>query len=658
MLDRLNMTDSPMRCLFWAVLLATITFAAYAHTARCGWIWDDDDYLTENAALERDGGMLDIWFKPGTTKQYYPLVFTTFKVERQLWGLNPAGYHLVNVALHALGAILWWRILRRLNLPGAWMAAAIFALHPVHVESVAWVTERKNVLSGVLYAGALLAWLRFCPFDEDRPPAERNWAMYALALALFVLALLSKTVTSTLPAAIALGIWWKRGRIKAIGRRDAVALAPMLLVGIAMGLFTVRMEQTSVGATGGAWDYTFVERSLIAGRALWFYASKLFWPAELIFIYPRWRIDSEAAGQWLYLLAALGTIVGLWLARHRIGRGPLAGVLFFAGTLFPALGFFNIYPMRFSFVADHFQYLASMGVIVPATAGVAAMVRQLGPGGRRAAAMVCCVLLVALGVRTWAQTRQYTNAETLWRATIRLNPDAAIAHNNLGAILQQRGEHRDALSAYHQAIRLEPDGFEGYFNVGEALSAMGHYDEAVKYYRHAVESNDAFIDGWLSLAVALEHGEHYDEAIEAYAHAVQVAPQHFQARYFYADALHNAGRLDDAIEQYEAAVRLRPDDATVRYFTAAALAEAQRDAPALVHLDAALALLPSSPQRLPVLDLAARLLTAHGRRGEALQMTAEALQIALAIGDQRTADQMRRRIEKLREIQLPRLDEE
>jgi tetratricopeptide (TPR) repeat protein len=351
-------------------------------------------------------------------------------------------------------------------------------------------------------------------------------------------------------------------------------------------------------------------------------------------------------------------ILTLWMTRRRIGRGPLTAVLFFAGTLFPALGFFNIYPMRFSFVADHFQYLASMGLIALAAGIVAAMVRQLRPGGRRAAAMVCCVLLAALGVRTWAQTLQYTDAETLWRTTLARNPDAAIAHNNLGAILQKRGDLDEALGHYHEAIRIEPEDFGGYFNVGEALAAMGHHDEAAKNYRQAVERHDALLDGWLSLALSLEHAGHHGEALEAYERAVAIAPRHFEARYFYADALHNAGRLADAITQYETAVRLRPNDPNVRYFTAGALAEAQRDGEALVHLDAALALLPpSTPQRLPMLELAARLLTVHGRRGEALRMTAEALQIAQAIGDDRMAEQMRRRMVDLREKQLPELEE-
>ena len=339
---------------------------------RGGFNWDDDAYVTNNLTLRSVHGLSQIWGQLTATPQYYPLVFTSFWLEYHLWGLNPLGYHVVNVLLHALAAMLLWRVLVRLQLPGAWLAAGIFALHPVAVESVAWVTERKNVLSAVFYFAAALAYLRWRDDGTTTTGlrATSSWrslVLYLLSLALFICALFSKTVTASLPAALLLVIWWKHGRIAG---RDVWPLLPFFVAGAALGLVTSWLERTHVGANGPEWALSFFDRCLIAGRALWFYAGKLFWPANLTFIYPRWQIDPGIWWQWLFPAAAIALVMILWSLRGRIGRGPLVAVLFFAGTLLPALGFANVYPMRYSFVADHFQYLASVGLIVLAAAGL------------------------------------------------------------------------------------------------------------------------------------------------------------------------------------------------------------------------------------------------------------------------------------------------
>ena len=316
-----------------ALLLVGLTAGAYIPAMSGGFIWDDDDYVQDNLTLRSLEGLGQIWFQPGATRQYYPLVHTTYWLEYRLWGLDPTGYHVVNVILHALSAVLVWRLLIRLKVSGAWAAAALFALHPVHVESVAWITERKNALSGAFYLGAAWAYLRY---EEAHSPR-----LYWAALFLFAAALLSKTVTCTLPAALLLVLWWK-GQTPM--RRTAVALVPFFALGAAMSGMTVWMEKHSVGAWGPEWDLSLVERGLIAGRALWFYAAKLLVPLNLTFIYPRWAIDATAVWQYLYPIGALGVGALLWAFRERLGRGPLTGVLFFAGTLTPALGFFQLLP--------------------------------------------------------------------------------------------------------------------------------------------------------------------------------------------------------------------------------------------------------------------------------------------------------------------------
>ena len=315
-------------------------------------------YVTQNPALHDVDGLRRIWFDTTATLQYYPVVHSVFWVQYHLWGLQPLGYHLINVLLHIVGALLLWRIMTCLNFPGAWLVAAIFALHPVEAESVAWVTELKNVLSAVFYFSAGLCYLHFAGLAGDCAAARRRY-YYAAALVLFVGALLSKTVTCSLPAALALVVWWKKDR----WLKELYPLAPFFLVGIALGLASAWFERHQVHAQGGDWSFTFADRILIAGRAMWFYPGKIFWPSPLTFIYPRWVIAASVWWQWLFPAGALVVVGGLWAARRRIGRGALVAVLFFGGTVLPALGFANVYPMRFSFVADHFQYLASLGMI-------------------------------------------------------------------------------------------------------------------------------------------------------------------------------------------------------------------------------------------------------------------------------------------------------
>ena len=396
---------------------------------RAGFIWDDDSYVTNNTPLRTVDGLRGIWGKPGTTIQYYPLVFTSFWVEYQVWKLQPLGYHLVNVLLHALNAVLLWRVLRRLEIPGAWWAAAIFALHPVGVESVAWITERKNVLSGLFYLLAVLAYLRFRPLTAGEPARAPDWRLYWLALGLFVCALFSKTVTCSLPAVLLLLVWWKNGRVE---RRDVLALAPLFVLGAASGFMTTWMEKHSVGASGAEWALSFVQRCLVAGRALWFYTGKLFWPRHLTFIYPRWEIDASVAWQYLFPVAALVVLIALWLLRSRIGRGPLVAVLFFAGTLVPALGFFDVFPFRYSYVADHFQYLACIGLISLAVSMGTAICRRAGTWGRTLGMVAAAIVMLILGVSTWRQARIYQDLTTLWRDTLMKNPQCWMAHANLG----------------------------------------------------------------------------------------------------------------------------------------------------------------------------------------------------------------------------------
>jgi Flp pilus assembly protein TadD len=522
-----------------ALALAGAVALAYVPAMRAGYIWDDDDYVTKNPVLRDVGGLRRMWLEPRSIPQYYPLVHTTYWIEHRLWGLEPLGYHAVNAALHAAGAVLLWLLLRRLGLPAAFLAAAVWALHPVCVESVAWITERKNVLSGVFYFAAALAYLKFAGTGA-LPPARRRWGLYLLSFALFAAALLSKTVTATMPAAVVVVLWWKRDRLRL---RDAAPLLPMLAVGIAMGMLTAYLEVERVRAAGEEWAFSPVERILIAGRVLWFYPGKLLWPAELIFIYPRWRIDPSAWWQYLFPLAALAAIAALWLLRRRppgpsrrrrplgpprrrrIGKGPLAAVLIFAGTLFPVLGFLNVYPMRYSFVADHFQYIASAALIALFVAAAARAAAGLPAWASRAAPPAAAGLLLVLGLLTWNQSRAYRDLETLWGDVLAKDGDSWIAHNNLGNLLREAGRAREAERHYRRAIGIRRDDPQPYCNLSLLLSRAGRVDEAVDLCRTSIALRPQSGKPHYCLGVALARQGDHAGAVRSYRTAVELQPQ-------------------------------------------------------------------------------------------------------------------------------------
>jgi protein O-mannosyl-transferase len=418
----------------WVLALLLVAAAAIAYLPALNGrpIWDDDAHITR-PELRSMEGLARIWSQPGATQQYYPLVHTAFWLEHAIWGDSSSWYHLSNLLIHCASALLLVAILRKLEIPGAWLAALIFTLHPIQTETVAWISELKNILSGLFYFGSILAYLRFYE--------TRRLTFYWISLILFAAGLMSKSVIATMPGALLVIFWWKRGRLSL--KRDICPLVPFFVAGAGFGLFTAWVEERLIGAQGSEYNYTLIERGLIAGRVIWFYLGKLFWPAELVFVYPRWRIDQTVWWQYLYpggVLALLAVAVLL----SRRWRGPLAGLLIYIGTLFPVLGILNVYPFRYSLVADHFAYLAILGVIVPVSAGLTTSLERFTRSQIR---YISAVLLVGLlVVLTARQSVMYTDIETLWQTTIECNPFAWMAHNNLGAILLGKGNVEEAIS--------------------------------------------------------------------------------------------------------------------------------------------------------------------------------------------------------------------
>jgi tetratricopeptide (TPR) repeat protein len=565
---------------FFGLLLVVATLVAYLPAWNGKPIWDDDRHLTR-PELRSVEGLCRIWTQPSAVAQYYPLVHTVFWVEHKLWGDLTLGYHLINILLHAFSALLLLKILLQLEVPGAWLAAAIFALHPVQVESVAWISELKNTLSGVFCLGSALAYLKF-----DR---TRNGRLYAIALGLFILGLLSKTAIATLPAALLVVFWWKRGRL--FWKQDVQPLVPFLLTGIVSGLFTAWIERKFVGAEGQTFDFTVIERFLIAGRAFWFYLGKLLWPAHLVFIYPRWNVSEAVWWQYLFPAAALLLLAALW-TRRMWWRGPLAGLLFFAGTLFPALGFFNVYPFRFAFVADHFQYLAGVGVITLASAGVARLLGRCRLWGRPGGNVLCLTLLAILMCLTWRQCGMYADIETLWRTTIAKNSNAFLAYNNLGTMLTLQGKTPEAIAQFRRAIEINPDYTDAYYNLGNVLASQGRLAEAIKHFQKAVDLNPDYAEAHYNLGVALGMLGRLDEAVRQYRKAIKIKPDNARAHYNLADIFFAQGQWNEAIEQYQRALKQMPDSVHAHYQLGLALQNQGRFAAAIAQFQKVLELDP------------------------------------------------------------------
>ncbi len=600
-----------------AVLLLLITLLAYIPAIQGGFIWDDDSYVTENQTLRSLKGLKKIWVDPNSTPQYYPLVFSTFWLEYRLWGLNPTGYHLVNVLLHALSTLLLYRLLLYLNLPGAWLAAAVFALHPVNVESVAWVTERKNVLSGFFYFASALCLFRFFGLKGAKENKSTLW-WYASGLLLFACALLSKTVTSTLPAAMLLVLWWKRGRLTG---REVALLAPFFVLGLSMGLATAWLEKHHVGAVGLEWDLSFVERLLIAGRALWFYLGKLIWPWELIFNYPRWQVDASVWWQYIYPTGVLLVVFALWLFRKRLGHGPLVGVLFFCGTLFPALGFFDVYPFRYSFVADHFQYLACVGLIALL---VGVITKAASRYNKRITSSFGLIILLLLGWRTWHQGYIYNDIETLWSDTIEKNSRSWMAHNNLGIALAGQGRFDQAIDHYNEVLRIKPDHDKAHYNLGNAYVGQGNFDEAIKHYSEALRIRPDNEEVHNNLGIAFAGQGKFEEAIHHYLEALRIKPDHGKAHNNLANVLARQGRFDEAIDHYSQVLRIEPDDAEAHNNLANVLARQGRFDEAIDHYSQVLRIEPDDAEGHYNL---ANVLARQGRFQEAIDHYREVLRI-------------------------------
>lgn len=511
----------------WLVLVGFVVtlLATYWPALQGGFVWDDDENILQSEPLRNLEGLGRIWTDVFATQQFYPVTHSTFWVQYQFWGTWTVPYHVMNVLLHACAAFLLWRLLCKLRHPAALFAAALFAFHPLNVESVAWITERKNVLSMSLALWSVLMYLRFADEAPDGDPGSvrrrrRAW-LWLGAFTLFALALASKTAVSMFAPVLLLLVVARRGGLR---RNDVIPLAPFFVVGVLAGLLTAWIERVHVSAQGAPFDWSMQERLLIAGRAFWFYLSKLAWPSDLVFVYPRWNIDAGSFSQWLFPVAAAAGLVGFTALRRRWGDWPAVAAWSWFALIFPALGFFNVAFMRFTYVQDHFAYYASAAALAGAAAALARMSRrQLAVPALRFGAM--CGLAALLAALSFRQARQYESYESLFTHVIRENPEAWMAHYNLALHYQNTGRTDQAIDHYRRMLHLRPRHAATHTNLAVALIRTGLATEALEHFRQAavLEPDHAATQG--NLAMALDDQGKHREARKHYAHALALEPQ-------------------------------------------------------------------------------------------------------------------------------------
>jgi tetratricopeptide (TPR) repeat protein len=631
-------TDPQARDRLLAAVIVLATLIVYLPAMNAGFVWDDDIYVTESPLIAAKDGLYRLWF---TTQHeaYYPLSSSTLWFEWRLWGMDARGYHVTNVVLHALNAVLIWRVLLQLKIPGAWVAALLFAVHPVNVASVAWISERKNVLSLYFY---LLSVSWFLRFDAG---ASRRW--HFLSLGAFLLALLSKTAVVMLPLVLLGCIWWRRGRITS---KDFLRSAPYFALALTLGLVTVWFESNRVLGGKPVGEVAFWTRLAGAGLAPWFYLYKALLPFHLSMIYPRWAIESWGI---LVFLPGAALVIGLaccWRFRASSGRAVLFGAGYFVVTLFPVLGFFDVGFFAYSRVADHWQYASIIGIIALLVASGARLLAMRHLRWKVVAVAVPSVLLAALSFK---QCGIYKDQKTLWRDTVLKNPMAWVAHYGLGVAAGMEGHFNEAVRHYSEALRLNSRYDKAHTNLGITFLMQGRTNDARAHFIKALELNPNSSKAHFNLGDVLAHEGKTEEAITHYRMALSREPGFASAHYRLAVALHKTGQARVAIEHFEYALRLRPDwpealDGMARVLAADPSEKSFNPSKAVGFSTRACEL--TEGQQPAFLETLAVSLQAAGRVEEAVRVCQQALDLAIASGQVELVDGLRTRSDNLKLI--------
>ena len=534
-----------------------MVLAAYWPALSAGFIWDDNIFYESD--MVRDwGGLFGIWFELGgigAESHYWPMLYTSFWLDHKIWGgFHPTGFHLTNIVLHCANTALLWRLLVHMEVTGAWLIAAVFALHPLRVEAVAWVIARKDLLAMLFYLLAFACWLRF--------RRQADGKSYLALLGFYILALLSKTIAVTLPAILLVWAWWRHG---AITKRDVWHTTPLFLIAFALGYYGLRFftERTLI-----EFEYSLVERVVIAAQSLWFYAAKIVWPHPLLYIYNHWDVNPQRWINWVPLAGAIALALSLWWARGKIGRGPLAAALFFAITLSPVLGFVDNSYMKFAFVADRYQYLGGLGLLLLLIGGGAHVYRahseRFGDAfmarAKPVAASVAAMALLACALLTFQRAHLFQDKVELFQNVVAHNPGAYEAYYNLGTFLLERGRPQQAVEAFAKGLEYEPFRIKMYVNLGSALMGLERHAEAEAVLRRAMQREPVSFEGLQD-----PYGMKYEAA---------------GVRTNLGMALMNLGRDAEAEHQLRLAIELDPGMAQAKYNLVSLLGKQGRDADA------------------------------------------------------------------------------
>jgi len=576
--------------LFGAAAIVLITLVLYIPAMRGGFVWDDDSFLTDNPIIKADDGLYRFWF---TTEapDYFPLTSSTLWLEWRAWGMNAFGYHLVNILLHIVNSLLIWLILMRLKIPGAWLAALIFAVHPVNVEAVAWITQRKSTLPMTFYLLSLLLYLRF--------EATGRYRIYGFSLGSFLLAMLSKTSVVMGPFVLLGCAWWQRGKITL---RDLRRSIPFFALSGFLSLVTIWFQYNrSIGDDIVRTD-GFLSRLAGAGWAAWFYLYKAILPFKLSFVYPRWTIDTSSVLSFLPGLLLIGLLTLFWQYRKGWGRPFLFGSGYFVVTLFPVLGFFNIYFMRYSLVADHWQYQSIIGIIALAVGLICHFSAGRSRKTRQAVTAAMVVVIALFGLQTWQQGQIYKDQETLFLDTIAKDPRCWMAQYNLGHAAQNEGKFGDALRYYERAQRIQPDNPDPLNNMGNVLLKQGRVDEAIARFSEALRIKPDFSDAHYNLGIALERRGKPHQAIDHFYEALRIRPAFAEVHNNLGNILAIQGRSHQAIAHFSRALRIRPDFTDAHFNLGILLKRLGRFPEAASHFRTVLNIQPDYPKARRNLD--------------------------------------------------------
>jgi len=609
-----------------AGLIVLATLAVYLPLAHGVFLWDDASYLASNPLVSGPHGFWRIWFST-QPKDYYPLTYTVWWLLWHAFGARPAAYLTVNVLLHAVNATLIWRVLRRWQTPGAWFAALWFAVHPVNVATVAWISELKNLLA-VLFAALAVLW--YSRFEDE---GERRW--YVAALTAFALALLSKTAVVMLPVVLLGVTWWRAGRLE---RRAAWRLAPFAALSVGLGLVTIWFQHQRVLEGAPLREVGLASRVVTAAHAFWFYLWKAVWPARLTLIYPPWKGDARSLTAWLPVLACGIVAGGLWWGRRRRWiRMCAAGVGYFAVMLVPVLGFVDQGFYVYSPVADHWQYPALPGVLALLSAAATVALAEV-PALRRAGGVT---LALVLGWSSWERARVYADGMELWRDTLRRNPGAWVAHYNLGIELSRAGKIDDAIAHYQEALRLNPNYVEAHNNVGNVLSGQGDLDGARRQLMQALRLKPDLATAHNNLGVVLGKQGDLSAAVGQFREAVRADPDLADAHFNLGVALEREDRPAEAAASYRNALAVCPDEVDwltrLAWLRATSTQPAARDGAEAVRL-AERACELTKRQRPAPLDALAAAYAESRRWGEAVEMANRAAAVARSLGQPAIAD--------------------